>query len=78
LGTSGTVKNSKAKPSEDGAKQVDLAIPAFSCKSHMAIDRVHGLIRMWTTTDASSHDGAQLPNPINASNTAGDVWADSA
>jgi IS5 family transposase len=73
-----TVKYSKAKPSEDGAKRVDLAIPAFGYKNHIAIDRVHGLIRTWTATDASRHDGAQLPNLIDKSNTAGDVWADTA
>jgi IS5 family transposase len=73
-----TIKYSKAKPSEDGAKRVDLAIPAFGYKNHIAIDRVHGLIRTWTATDASRHDGAQLPNLINKSNTAGDVWADTA
>ena len=73
-----TVKYSKAKPSADGAKRVDLAIPAFGYKNHIAIDRVHGLIRTWTATDASRHDGAQLPNLIDTSNTAGDVWADTA
>ena len=38
-----TVKYSKAKPSEDGAKRVDLAIPAFGYKNHIGIDRAHGL-----------------------------------
>jgi transposase, IS5 family len=73
-----TVKYSKAKPSEDGAKRIDLAIPAFGYKNHIGIDRVHGLIRTWTATDASRHDGAQLPNLTDKSNTAGDVWADTA
>jgi IS5 family transposase len=73
-----TVKYSKAKPSEDGAKRVDLAIPAFGYKNHIGIDRVHGLIRTWTATDASRHDGAQLPNLVDKTNTASDVWADTA
>jgi len=73
-----TVKYSKAKPSEDGAKRVDLAIPAFDYKNHIGIDRAHGLIRTWVAADASRHDGAQLPNLIDKSNTAGDVWADTA
>jgi len=73
-----TVKYSKAKPSQDGAKRVDLAIPAFGYKNHIGIDRTHGLIRTWTATDASRHDGAQLPNLLDKSNTAGDVWADTA
>jgi transposase, IS5 family len=73
-----TVKYSKAKPSADGAKRVDLAIPAFGYKNHIGIDRAHGLIRTWTATDASRHDGAQLPNLVDKSNTASDVWADTA
>ena len=50
-----TVKYSKAKPSEDGAKRVDLAIPAFGYKNHIGIDRAHGLIRTWAATDAPRH-----------------------
>jgi hypothetical protein len=34
-----TVKYTKAKPSEDGAPRVDLAIPAFGYKNHVGIDR---------------------------------------
>ena len=73
-----TVKYSKAKSSEDGAKRVDLAIPAFGYKNHIGIDRAHGLIRTWTVTDASRHDGAQLEYLIDTRNTASDVWADTA
>jgi hypothetical protein len=32
----------------------------------------------WTATDASRHDGAQLPNLVDKTNTASDVWADTA
>ena len=73
-----TVKYTKAKPSPDGAKRVDLAIPAFGYKNHIGIDRAHGLIRTFTATDASRHDGAQLENLIDKRNTASDVWADTA
>jgi IS5 family transposase len=73
-----TVKYTKAKPSEDGAPRVDLAVPAFGYKNHIGIDRRHGLIRNWTTTDASRHDGALLPELIDKDNTASDVWADTA
>jgi len=73
-----TVKYSKAKPSEDGAKRVDLAVPAFGYKNHIGVDRAHGLIRTWTATDASRHDGAQLENLIDKRNTASDVWPDTA
>ena len=73
-----TVKFSKAKPREDGAPQVDLAVPAFGYKSHVSIDRRHGLIRRWTTSDAAAHDGARLAAVLDAQNTASDVWADTA
>ncbi len=73
-----TIKYTKAKPSEDGAPRVDLAIPAFGYKNHIGIDRRHGLIRSWTTTDASRHDGALLPELIDKDNTASEVWADTA
>ena len=40
-----TVKYTKAKPAGDGTvPAVDLAIPAFGYKNHVAIDRAHGLI----------------------------------
>ena len=73
-----TVKYTKAKPSEDGAPRVDLAIPAFGYKNHIGIDRRHGLIRRWTVTDAARHDGALLPELIDRDNTASEVWADTA
>src|ERR1700739_4594039 len=68
-----TVKYTKAKPSQDGAPRVDLAIPAFGYKNHLGIDRRHGLIRTWKVTDASRHDGALLPELIDRNNTAGAV-----
>jgi IS5 family transposase len=73
-----TVKFSKARPREDGALQVDLAVPAFGCKNHVSIDRPHGLIRGWTGTHAAAHDGARLEEVLDADNTASDVWADTA
>ena len=73
-----TIKWSKAKPAEDGSKRVDIAVPSFGYKNHVAIDRRHGLIRTWIATDAARHDGAQLPGLLSKANTAGDVWADTA
>jgi hypothetical protein len=73
-----TVKFSKARPREDGAPQVDLAVPAFGYKNHVAIDRRHGLIRGWTGTHAAAHDGARLEEVLDGDNTASDVWADTA
>jgi IS5 family transposase len=73
-----TVKYSKAKPRKDGKKQVDLAIPAFGYKNHIGIDKTHRLIRTWTVTDASRHDGAALPRLLDKTNTGSRVWADTA
>lgn len=74
-----TVKFSKAKPKEDGEPQIDIAIPVFGYKSHVSIDRRHGIIRCGRTTDAAAHDGARLREGlIDPDNTASDVWADTA
>ncbi len=72
------MKWSKAKPSDDGSPRIDLAVPAFGYKNHIGIDRRHGLIRTWATTDAARHDGAQLPNLTSKANTGSEVWADTA
>jgi transposase, IS5 family len=45
-----TIKYTTAKPKEDGAPQVDVAVPAFGYKNHVSIDRAYGLIRKWTAT----------------------------
>lgn len=74
-----TVKFSKAKQKADGSRHnIDIAIPAFGYKNHIAIDREHGLIRKWKTTSAARYDGAQLPELLDKSNTASGVWADTA
>lgn len=73
-----TVKVSKAKPRVDGRAQPDLAVPVFGYKSHLSMDRRHGLIRKWTVTAASAHDGARLPELLDEANTASAVWADTA
>ena len=73
-----TIKYTKAKPKEDGAPRVDLAIPAFGYKNHVTIVRAHGLSRKWTATHAAAHDGARLEDVLDRTNTASDVWADTA
>jgi IS5 family transposase len=74
-----TVKFAKAKPKDDGTPQIDIAIPFFGYKSHISIDRRHGIIRREKTTDAAAHDGARLREGlIDPANTASDVWADTA
>ncbi|WP_299823390.1 transposase [uncultured Jannaschia sp.] len=63
----------------DGTKPVDIAIPIYGYKSHVSIDRMHGVIRRQIVTDASRHDGARLREGlIHPANTARDVWAESA
>ena len=64
-----TIKYTKAKPSEDEALRVDLAIPAFGYKSHVSIDCAHGLIRNWIAT----HAAARLEEVLDRTNTASDT-----
>lgn len=74
-----TVKYSKAKVQADGSKPIDIAIPVYGYKSHVSIDRMHGIVRRQVVTDAARHDGARLREGlIQRANTARDVWADSA
>jgi len=74
-----TMKVSKAKPAGEDKPLIDIAIPAFGYKSHISIDRRHGIIRRGRTTDAAAHDGARLRDGlIDPNNAASDVWADSA
>ena len=51
-----TTKHSKARPVE-GKALLDIAIPGFGDKSHVGIDRAHGLIRKGLTADASAQTG---------------------
>lgn len=74
-----TMKFSKARPAHDGSPQIDIAVPTFGYKSHISIDRRHGIIRRQKVTDAAAHDGARLREGlIDPENTASDVWADTA
>lgn len=68
-----TLKRGRKK--EDKA---ELMIPAFGYKSHISIDRRHGLVRSWTVTNASAHDGARLEVLLQERNFASPVWADTA
>ena len=74
-----TVKYSKAKVQADGSKPIDIAIPVYGYKSHVSIDRMHGIVRRQVVTDAARHDGACLREGLIArTNTSRSVWADSA
>jgi hypothetical protein len=59
-----TVKYIKAKPNQDDAARVGLAVPLFGYKNHIGIDRRHRLIGRWRVSDAARHDGALLPRLI--------------
>ena len=73
-----TVKFSKAKPRDDGTQQIDIAIPTFGYKTHIAIDRRFGFIRSFDVTDAAKHDGKVLRRIVTTDNTGSSVWADTA
>lgn len=54
------------------------AVPAFGDKNHVSADHGFGLMRKWTATDAAAHDGARLEEILGCTNTASDMWADTA
>ena len=74
-----TLQRSKPKARANGAELVALAVPLYGYKSHVSIDRMHGIVRRQIVTDAARHDGGRLREGlIQRANTARDVWADSA
>ena len=74
-----TLQRSRPRARADGAEPTALAVPLFGYKSHVSIDRMHGIVRRQITTDAARHDGGRLcEGLIQRANTARDVWADSA
>ncbi|MFC7557095.1 DDE-type integrase/transposase/recombinase [Pseudoroseomonas wenyumeiae] len=44
-------------------------MPIFGYKSHIGIDRRHGLIRRWTVTDAAQHDSRSFVDLLDPENT---------
>jgi len=50
----------------------------FGYKNHVCVDRRHKLIRRYDVTDAAVHDSQVMEAVLDDSNTASDVWADSA
>ena len=74
-----TVKTGgKIRYRPDGTPLPQIATPVFGYKSHISIDRRYGFIRKAAVTSATQSDGRQLRRVIDTSNTAGDVWAESA
>jgi IS5 family transposase len=69
-----TLKQGKKK---QGTK-VQLAIPHYGYKNHIATDRRHGLIRSWDVSHAAANDGKRLKGLLSRENTASPVWADTA
>ena len=47
-------------------------------KNHIGVDRRHKFVRRYVVSDASVHDSQKFEDVLDTSNTASDVWADSA
>ncbi|WP_188583345.1 IS5 family transposase [Tistrella bauzanensis] len=73
-----TLKFAKARPTNDGKSQPDIAIPSFGYKSSISICRTFGFIRKGRVTDGARYDGRMLRDVVTSDNTASDVWADTA
>ena len=75
-----TLKRGRVKPRPEGAQRqaIQIAVPIFGYKSHIGIDRRHGLIRRWTVTDAAQHDSGSFAGLFDPENTASRVWTDTA
>lgn len=73
-----TLKRGRRKRRPDGNLAMEIAVPVYGSKSHIGAARRHRLIRTWTVTDAARYDGRELPGLLDRSNTASDVWADTA
>jgi len=50
----------------------------YGYKNHINIDRRHKLVRRYLVTPAARHDSQELEALLDRSNTASDLWADSA
>jgi IS5 family transposase len=50
----------------------------YGYKNHVNVDVKHKLIRVWEVTDASVHDSIMMPILLDANNSSGDVYGDSA
>ena len=68
----------KIRFDKDGKPLPQIALPVFGYKSHIGIDRRFGFIRTCAVTSAADADGRQLRHLVDKTNTASEVWADSA
>ncbi|WP_158601052.1 transposase [Teichococcus wenyumeiae] len=73
-----TLKRGRTKPRPEGTQRqaILIAVPAFGYKSHIGIDRRHGLIRSWAVTDAAQHDSRSFAGLLDPENTTSRVGAD--
>ena len=74
----------KSKPAKNRQKDKDARWTKkhdrsyFGYKNHIGVDRRHKLVRRYMVSDASVHDSQKFEDVLDTSNTASDVWADSA
>ena len=79
-----TPEDWKRKPAKNRQKDKDARWTKknersyFGYKNHIGVDRRHKFVRRYVVSDASVHDSQKLEDVLDASNTASDVWADSA
>ena len=79
-----TPKGWDAKPAKQRQKDTDARWTKkhgkshYGYKNHVNVDRRHKLIRRYKVTDASVHDSQALDDILDETNTASDLWADSA
>lgn len=50
----------------------------YGYKNHVNVDRRHKLVRRYTVTDAARHDSQEMDGLLDKSNTASNIWGDSA
>ena len=74
----------KSKPAKNRQKDKDARWTKkhersyFGYKNHIGVDRRHKFVRRYVVSDASVHDSQKFEDVLDTSNTASDVWADSA
>jgi IS5 family transposase len=79
-----TPEDWKSKPAKNHQKDKDARWTKkhdrsyFGYKNHIGVDRRHKFVRRYVVSDASVHDSQKFEDVLDASNTASDVWADSA
>ena len=79
-----TPEDWKSKPAKNRQKDKDARWTKkhersyFGYKNHIGVDRRHKFVRRYVVSDASVHDSQKFEDVLDTSNTASDVWADSA